>query len=118
MRHPSARCLANVVTVYRYAPTQDVDAGAVFNQATATVLARSVPCSVQPARPDANYGEDQDRVSQVNQYIVIFSVDYGINIKDVIVWVDGSVTRTLSVVGSVNWAGRSSAWGVTAREII
>lgn len=118
MRSPSPRCLANTVTVYRYAPSQDEDAGATFNQTSATVLARSVPCSVQPARPEADYGEGQDRVFQVNQYTVIFPIDYGVNIKDVIVWVDGLVTRTLSVVGAVNWAGRSSAWGVTAREII
>lgn len=118
MRSPSSRCLANTVTVYRYSPSQDEDAGATFNQAMATILAKSVLCSVQPTRPEANYGEGQDRVSQVNQYTVIFPSDYGVNIKDVIVWVDGTTTRTLSVVGSANWAGQSAAWGVSAREII
>lgn len=118
MRSPSGRCLPSTVALYNYVPTQDEDGGIVFNLATAQAVDLAAPCSVQLDETSRDYGEGQSRVSQVNTYTVYFDRDYGLNIKDVIVWIDGSITHTLYVIGQINLVGRSAVWSIKAREII
>lgn len=116
MRSPSARCLPNRVDLFRFAPTQDEDAGVLANPYGAA-FATAVPCSVQPAEPGRFVDRETSRGIQKTTYNVTFATDRGLVADDKIVWVDEAGTiHVLFVHGSADQAGRGAAFVVSCEE--
>lgn len=116
MRSPSARVLANYVSLYRFTPPVDAD-GAVQGDDAAytTVIANAVKCSVQPQSPDRM--TDQERMSAKSVWLIIFASDPGVRLNDRVTWVDtAGTTRKLIVTLARDLAGRGGAWEVRAEE--
>jgi hypothetical protein len=110
---PSANVLVNLVDLYRYAPTQDADAGAV---PAYVLIASAVKCSIQPGSA-REVVDDQDRITLVRDWEMYPIADYGLKPRDKIIYVDfGSVTHTIFVEGPIDMAGRGRVWGVTGTE--
>lgn len=116
MRKPSSRCLVNTVSLFRFAPVQDEDAGVAANRYGAA-FATGVPCSVQPAEPERFLDGDTARLIQKTMWDVIFRDDYSLATDDKIVWVDtAGVSRKLFVHGNADQAGRGAAFVVSCEE--
>src|SRR4051812_28349522 len=110
MRSPSARVLSNTVDLYRFAGTQDADAGVAADPYGAA-LATSVPCSVQPGDPTRYVDEALGRIVEKTPYHVFFAADPALESDDKIVWVDDAgTTHNLFVSGTANEAGRGGAF--------
>ena len=119
MRRPSARILSDAVALYRYTPTQDGNGFAV-GDATAytTLIAASVPCSVQPGETQVVYDAQKRPSAQVRDYLIVFASDPGLAARDKIVWVDDLGTpRTIFASGPATCAaGRSAVWEAHGTE--
>ena len=116
MRKPSSRCLINRVSLYRFAPVQDEDAGVAANPYGAA-FAADVACSVQPAAPERFLDGDTARLIQKTMWNVMFATDYSLATDDKIVWVDtAGVTRNLYCYGNADQAGRGEAFVVSCEE--
>jgi hypothetical protein len=115
MRSPSPRVLSNPVTLYRFAPVYDADAGIDGTAAQyGAPFATNVPASVQLQGSDDVF--DGDRPTRVNHYLVYFAADFALGLKDRIDWTDSGITHTLYVTGAVDAAGKRSTWEVSAIE--
>lgn len=114
MRSPSPRVLFNMVALYRYAPTQDGDAGVGANPYV--LLASAVPCSVQPADSEREF-DATGKVVELRRYDIVFAANPGLAANDMIAWTDaGGMTRNLFVSGSADQAGRGACFVVGAQE--
>jgi hypothetical protein len=116
MRKPSTRCLSNRVSLFRFMPVQDDDAGVAANPYGAA-FATSVPCSVQPADPERFLDNDTARLTEKTMYDVMFRDNYSLKADDKIVWVDElGVSHELIVHGNADQAGRGAAFVVSCEE--
>lgn len=116
MRKPSSRCLVNRVSLYRFTPTQDEDAGVTADPYGAA-FATDVPCSIQPAAPERFLENDTARLIQKTMWNVMFAANYSLATDDKIVWVDDAVvTHELFVRGNADQAGRGGAFVVSCEE--
>lgn len=116
MRKPSGRVLANRVDIYR---ATTVRRGTGYDPTySATPDVAGVPCSVQnSSRMGGETGTA--RLTQVNEYDVMFAADYGLMIRDRLVWVDSAGTsHTLYIETSYDNAGRGAAFTVSCTELI
>lgn len=115
-RSPSARSLPNRISLYRFAPTQDEDAG-VEADPYGAAFATDVPCSVQPAEPERIIDGKASRLGQKTSYHVMFANDPGLVADDKLVWVDAAGTsHNLYVQGCADQAGRGAAFVVRCEE--
>ncbi|WP_406699234.1 hypothetical protein V5E97_10190 [Singulisphaera sp. Ch08] len=116
MRSPSSRCLVNRVSLYRFAPTQDADAG-VAADSYGDAFATDIPCSVQPAAPARFLDNDAARLTEKTHFDVMFAANYELVADDKIVWVDeAGVSHNLFVHGNADQAGRGAAFVVGCEE--
>lgn len=116
MPPPSPRCLANRVTLYRLASTQDEDAGLVADP-YGPPFAIDVPCSVQPAQPERVVDPTTRRLTESTRYDVMFRDDHSLAADDKLVWVDGAgIHHALYVRGTADQAGRGLAFIVSCEE--
>jgi len=123
MRSPSGRCLNQIVSLYRYAPKQDADAGVessggAFNPATDpnyTLVTASAACGVNPSG-SMMLTDSLGRTTESYIYVLQFATDYGLKLKDCATWVDGNTTRNLFVENRTNAAGRQSVFDVEFAE--
>lgn len=106
MRSPSARCLANTVTI-----TNRTWSNVRGVRTVSSSMTRSLPASVQPAA--AEEVPDHLRATAVITHIVIFASDPGVKVQDTITWQG----RTLLVRGPASdQAGRAAAWVAYCEE--
>lgn len=111
---PSPQSLSNTVDLYRFGGTQDPDGGVI---ASYTLIASSVPCSVQPDDPMRFLDEKTGRIIQKTAYSVFFATNYGLKADDKIVWADDlGNTRTIFVFGVDNEAGKNSVFVANCEE--
>ena len=119
MRRPSVRILKNTVALYRYAPTQDGNGFAVGDaSAYSTLIAASVPCSVQAGEAQVVYDVQQRPSAQVRDYLIVFASDPGLAVRDKIVWIDDlGISHTIFASGPATCAaGRLAAWEAHGTE--
>ena len=78
----------------------------------------NVPCSVQFQSIEETVDEQQ-RVLQVNLYVIMFEVNPSVKARDKITWVDsGNVARTAFVRSSAEVTGNGATWEVPIVEKI
>lgn len=112
MRSPSARVLNQTCAIYRATRGQDTSGGASYSYGSSA--SASLACSAQPHEFEEVY--ENDRVTQVRHWRLMFTVDPGLLSRDKVVWTDrAGVTHTGFVQASRDEAGRGAAW--TARVI-
>ncbi len=111
-RHPSARILRNQVNFFRAVPSQDPDGAPSYSQ----VGERSYQCSIQPSKTEVV--DEQDRITILTVYELIFAENPNLNPRDKLVWndIDNGITHTAFCNDTNNEAGRGMAWYVTAVE--
>jgi hypothetical protein len=86
-----------------------------------TVAVPDVPCVVLPGPPRVERKTDPDtgldRVTRATPYTVEFPLDVGLNVEDLITWVDpADRTHTLIVAGYNPPAGRGGFWVAACEE--
>ncbi len=115
MRSPSARVLENRVDYFLGVNARDIDGG--FGSVIPLVpTGISVPSSVQYIGTEEVI-DAQNRLTNVNVYMIMFGQPTGLSPRDLIRWVDGAKTRILYVQGSPpSEAGRQGAFTVRAIE--
>ena len=114
MRGPSPRIPINSVSLYRYRPGQDSDAGAVPDHSS--LIAANVDCTVQTMGGNAETVQRRTRDS--TDYDILFFEDYQLQPKDLIVWVDETGrSHSIFVLSWQEQAGRSAAWKAVGKEI-
>ena len=116
MLSPSSMVLINRCDIYPAVTGRDVDGGTAYTYPTRT--GASVPCSIQ-AQGVIEVVDDQQRVTQLNEYKVMFANQQDVSPRDKLVYVDaGGVTRELFVEAQRDEAGRGAAFTVRATERI
>jgi hypothetical protein len=108
----AGRLLPNTVQLQTAAWTFDVSGGRVANPSGSSNPLR---CSVQPT--DARDVPEHLRETALTYYTVYFAADPGLNVRDVITWIDPAPPRTLVVKGQrQNSAGAGNTWVVLCAE--
>lgn len=111
---PSANALQSTVDLYRATVSQLGGGQNVSYPSTADVPA--VACAVQAKSVAQDNGEG--RINVLTWFDVYFRADYGVAIKDKLVWVDATgADRQLFVVGTIDQAGLGRAFGVRCEEM-
>lgn len=115
MRSPSSRVLINVVNIFRSLSGPDAEGGVQYQYAGIPTNS-NVQCTVQPAGV-SEVVDGQNRVTQLNNWVVMFSLPQMASPRDKIVWVDAlGVTRNLIIEATTDEAGRGSAFNFLAVE--
>lgn len=116
MRRPSARVLHNRVDLYRAIPgVSGTGYKPTYASYPDVVL---IPCSVQPVELMAGEEGGPQRVNVISGYRLIFDRDWGMSVRDKLVWTDSlGTTRNLFVETTKDNAGRNAAFSVVAVEI-
>lgn len=112
MRTPSARCRNQVVTLFAYTWSTDVDAGPVIASTTTTA---GLICSVDPGEPEL-VQDESGRWTQVVPYVFRFDDDPGCKAMDAIQWVDGARVHNITVAGVRPVSGRGGTFEVRGVE--
>ncbi len=95
MRSPSSLVLINTIDIFVGANARDSDGG--FSQALpATPTFSGIPCTVQYTGT-AEVIDAQNRVTNTNSYMIMFGSQVIVTLRDLIRWVEGSVTHLLYV---------------------
>ncbi len=95
MRSPSSMILINSIDIFVGANARDQDGG--FTQALpATPTFSGIPCTVQYTGT-AETIDAQNRVTNVNVYMIMFGSQVVVTLRDLIRWVEGPVTHLLYV---------------------
>ncbi len=115
MRSPSSRVLTNRVDLYVGANARDLDGG-FQHVLTEIPTSTDVACTVQYTGT-SEVIDGQNRITNTNNYMVMFGGPAGLSPRDLIRWQDGARSRVLFVQGSPpSEAGRGGAFTVTAIE--
>ncbi len=117
MRSPSARVLENRVDTFVGVNARDIDGG--FGSVIPLVpTGLAVPSSVQYIGTE-EVVDGQNRLTNVNVYMIMFGAPTGLSPRDLVRWVDGARTRILYVQGvPPSEAGRQGAYTIRAIEKI
>jgi hypothetical protein len=114
MRSPSAKVLYNRVDVYSAASGRDTDGG-VTEPYPSIPTFPGVFCTVQPV--SASEIEDQQRITKITEYKIMFSSYLAINPRDKIVWQDPQGTiHLIYAKANRDEAGRNAAYTVFGEE--
>ena len=118
MRPPSSRVLKNRVNIYRKTGGPDVDGGPQYVYPSTPSLA-NVAASVQYTDTGEEL-EENDRVSKVNIYQVIFGrCNPALRPRDKIIWIEGNLIHTMYVLANPpSEAGRGSTFIVRCKEYV
>jgi hypothetical protein len=119
MRSPSAKVCTNRCDIYVAAnpTTADIAGGMVFAYPSAPT-ARQVPCTIQ-ATMIREVVDEQDRITQVLEYKVMFAGFQNVSPRDKLLYQDpAGTTHTLFVEVQRDEAGRGAAFTVRATEKI
>ena len=116
MLSPSSMVLINRCDIYPAVTGRDVDGGTTYTYPTRT--GASVPCSIQ-AQGVLEIIDDQQRITQLGEYKIMFANQQAVKPRDKIVYVDPlGVMRELFVEAQRDEAGRGAAFTVRATERI
>lgn len=111
MRHPSPRALGDTVNVYRFNATRTGGLDVDRTLTTGGAYAATPDLTAIPCRVSLEYGsrvDDQERISTINNGLIVFGQDYGLKLNDKVDW-NGTI---LFIEGSTDMAGAGMAWGV------
>ena len=115
MRSPSSRILNSRVDLYLGQSTQ-TDGG--FKQVyPASPTTSQVPCAISLQGSETVF--DQDRLTIVNTYRLLFAGPTGLSARDQVIWVDpiAGITHTLFVLGvPPSGANRQASYALMAEE--
>ncbi len=118
MRSPSARCLINVVDIYRGIEGQDADGGYRLTFAARPTYA-GVPATVQVGEFIEQFDEQQNRITQALVYRIMTGIPCVVNARDKIVYIDSNnVQHTLQAQANRDEAGRGGAFTIRATETL
>ncbi len=115
MRSPSAKVLENRCNIYlSTGPGRDSDGGVTFPYPSIPSQA-NVPCTAQPV--STTEVQDQDRITMMTQWRLMFANFIQVSPKDLITFTDGGgVLRTVIVDAQRDEAGRNAAFSIYATE--
>ena len=113
MRQPSSRIIRQSCQVYPATRGQDTTGGVQYTYPIAASM--GLRCSAQPHEYEEIY--ENDRITQVRHWRLMFTSDPGVKPRDMLVWTDhASLTHTGYVQTSRDEAGRGLAYTVRAIE--
>lgn len=120
MRRPSARMQPHVVAATYNNMDVDMDGGPRARRVNQS-RAGALPCFVQPgeARTIVETSDDVGtrRITELNPTTVYFVDDAGLEVKDVLTWVDASGrAHVYNVVGYYPPCGTSVVWRAVCEE--
>ncbi len=95
MRSPSSQILINTIDIFVGAVTRDSDGGPA-KAPSGTPTFSGIPCTVQ-YNGTAETVDAQNRVTNVNTYMIMFGSQVIVTVRDLIRWVEGPVTHLLYV---------------------
>lgn len=115
MRSPSAKVLINRCNIFLASGAgRDTDGGVTFPYPSIPTLA-NVPCTAQPV--STFEVEDQQRITMMTQWRIMFGAFVPVSPKDQITFLDGGgVLRTVIVDAERDEAGRNAAFSIYATE--
>jgi hypothetical protein len=114
MRSPSARILNQTCNIFQPPSGRSAGGGVQFNYPAVPTI-RNEPCSIQGRGTEIF--DEQRRITEFTDYIVIFRRYIAFSPRDMIQYVDkGGNLRTIFVSADWDMAGRGSVFGVPCTE--
>jgi Tfp pilus assembly protein PilV len=110
---PSGQILANLADLFRALPAKDAASAPQYQE---RAYKQNVPCSIQPTDVELLI-DDQNRITELQRYDVIFSQNPGLRPNDMIHYVDVlGMTRTIFVRATKDEGGRGVCFTIKAIE--
>jgi hypothetical protein len=114
MRSPSARVLNQRCNIFIAGPGRDAEGGVQFPYPSTPTFPNE-PCSIQGRATEIF--DEQRRITEYTDYIVIFKRQLPISPRDMIQYTDKAGNlRTIFVSAEWDMAGRGSTFGVPCTE--